>query len=218
MMGVRGHRWKYTRYPEHGIESLFDLQNDPHETTDLAEIPEHAETLARLRRVTREQFAEILDRFPDYGLLANGVVLQLSDANHEGPPIDLAPNQRVGQSFVAEGSRLRQIAFTPPVWRNPHAPVGLDIRLFRNDGSRNLLARWRIDPDDLYLVSKQKLPADVAVTPGQSLLVEIRPMGTLPASRVGLWRYGRDVYPDGTAYLNGEAIEDDLEMSISFSN
>ncbi len=49
--GVRTERWKYTRYTESKppLEQLFDLTADPHEEKDLAQEPEQAQTLARLR-------------------------------------------------------------------------------------------------------------------------------------------------------------------------
>ena len=48
MIALRAGRWKYTNcalVPE----QLFDLQADPHELTDLAEDPAHADTLERFR-------------------------------------------------------------------------------------------------------------------------------------------------------------------------
>lgn len=49
--GVRESRFKYVRYLLEGetIETLTDLQNDPHELTNLVDEPEHAATLRRMR-------------------------------------------------------------------------------------------------------------------------------------------------------------------------
>jgi len=45
---IRDRRWKLIRYPQINRSQLFDLLNDPHETTDLADRPEQAATIERL--------------------------------------------------------------------------------------------------------------------------------------------------------------------------
>ena len=54
--GVRTKRYKYIRYFEQRpiVEELFDIQNDPIEEYDLAQIPQYAATLASLRRLCDE--------------------------------------------------------------------------------------------------------------------------------------------------------------------
>ncbi len=49
--GVRTGRWKYVRYIDQDpdFEQLFDLENDPLETTNVARDPEYASTLEQLR-------------------------------------------------------------------------------------------------------------------------------------------------------------------------
>jgi arylsulfatase len=47
--------WKYFYWPEHKVEQLFDLANDPGEQNDLANDPAHAERLAAMRA----RFAEL---------------------------------------------------------------------------------------------------------------------------------------------------------------
>ena len=41
--------FKYFYWPEHQVEQLFDLKNDPHEENDLANNPDYAERLAEMR-------------------------------------------------------------------------------------------------------------------------------------------------------------------------
>ena len=59
--GVRTTRWKYTRYisVKPLYEELFDLQTDPHEEHNLANMPEHAQKLNELR-ARADQLAEQL--------------------------------------------------------------------------------------------------------------------------------------------------------------
>jgi arylsulfatase A-like enzyme len=45
---VRDDRWHMIVYPHINRTQLFDLQNDPHETKDLAGDPMHAKTIERL--------------------------------------------------------------------------------------------------------------------------------------------------------------------------
>ena len=56
---VRGERFKYIRY--HGLwdtDELYDLLNDPDETTNLIFEPEHKETVAMLNKRLFELLAE----------------------------------------------------------------------------------------------------------------------------------------------------------------
>jgi uncharacterized sulfatase len=48
---IRTNRWRYTLwYDDQRHEQLFDMQSDPGETTNLAAVPQHAATVAELRR------------------------------------------------------------------------------------------------------------------------------------------------------------------------
>lgn len=52
--GIRGKRWKYVRYTQQQpvYEQLFDLRNDPKETSNLTSDPEHRAVLDSLRNQT----------------------------------------------------------------------------------------------------------------------------------------------------------------------
>lgn len=52
---VRDERWKLIRYPEIDRTQLFDLQNDPQETTNLAARPEQAPRVAALTEALRAE-------------------------------------------------------------------------------------------------------------------------------------------------------------------
>ncbi len=58
--GLRGERFKYVRYFDHGNhEFLHDLKNDPDELVNLVDDPQHAETLASMRERTTKRVAEL---------------------------------------------------------------------------------------------------------------------------------------------------------------
>jgi len=47
---LRTQRWKYARYIDYGYEELYDLKNDPHETTNLAKDEKYKQTLESLKK------------------------------------------------------------------------------------------------------------------------------------------------------------------------
>ncbi len=51
---VRDQQWKLIRYPKIDHTQLFDLENDPHELTNLAEEPAHAETVTEMMALLQE--------------------------------------------------------------------------------------------------------------------------------------------------------------------
>jgi arylsulfatase A-like enzyme len=59
---VRDERWKLIAYPKIGYLQLFDLQTDPNELTNLIGRPEHAQHVARLRKVMLEWQARVGDK------------------------------------------------------------------------------------------------------------------------------------------------------------
>lgn len=58
--GLRGKRFKYVRYVDHGnYEFLHDLENDPDELVNLASSPEHRQTLDEMRQRTDDAVREM---------------------------------------------------------------------------------------------------------------------------------------------------------------
>lgn len=64
MRAVRDDRWKLIRYPQVDKTQLFDLQADPFEVTNLADKPEQAATIARLRALMEAEARRYDDRVP----------------------------------------------------------------------------------------------------------------------------------------------------------
>lgn len=55
---IRDERWKLMRFPQIGVSQLFDLKNDPHETRNLADAPEHrARVTDLMARLAAAQFS-----------------------------------------------------------------------------------------------------------------------------------------------------------------
>ena len=64
MKSVRDERWKLIRYPRIDHAQLFDLQEDPHETRNLANAPEHAAKISALTDLMRDWQQRIGDEDP----------------------------------------------------------------------------------------------------------------------------------------------------------
>ncbi len=61
---IRDERWKLIRYPQINRTQLFDLENDPDETHDLADDPKNADQVARMTQLLREWQQEVGDKQP----------------------------------------------------------------------------------------------------------------------------------------------------------
>jgi arylsulfatase A-like enzyme len=61
---VRDNRWKLIRYPQVNVTQLFDLERDPHEITNLAAQPEHAERIKSLTAEMQRWQKELGDTTP----------------------------------------------------------------------------------------------------------------------------------------------------------
>ena len=62
--GYRDDRWKLLRYPQVSVTQLFDLQSDPDEMKNLADLPAHKERVAQLLAKLKEQQANYTDTLP----------------------------------------------------------------------------------------------------------------------------------------------------------
>lgn len=99
---VRDERWKLIAYPKIGHLQLFDLQTDPHETTNLIDRPEHAAHVTRLQKLMKEWQAEVGDTLP----------LPTQDT----PPtkVDLTGRERVPDQWQPEWIVRKYFGATPP--------------------------------------------------------------------------------------------------------
>ena len=61
---IRDDRWKLIRYPLVDRTQLFDLSNDPHELTNLADKPEHAAKVKEMTALLAKEMASHADNFP----------------------------------------------------------------------------------------------------------------------------------------------------------
>ncbi len=61
---IRDKRWKLLRYPQVNQTQLFDLQNDPHELTNLANKPEYAAKVAEMMEKLQMEMKRSDDTFP----------------------------------------------------------------------------------------------------------------------------------------------------------
>jgi arylsulfatase A-like enzyme len=80
---VRDERWKLICYPKISHMQLFDLQNDPNETTDLIDRAECAQHVRRLLGLMRQWQARV------------GDTLELPSENKPPEPVDLTGRKRV---------------------------------------------------------------------------------------------------------------------------
>jgi hypothetical protein len=85
-------RWRYLHYKDGG-EELYDIQTDPHEWTNLASKPEHAEKLAEMRSLVPKQIVPVHESQPGI----NAFVAELEITPAAGVE---APNSKAGGKSV----------------------------------------------------------------------------------------------------------------------
>ena len=61
---VRDDRWKLIRYPKIDRTQLFDLESDPHETSDLAKDPSYASKVDEMMELLRRWQQQVDDNAP----------------------------------------------------------------------------------------------------------------------------------------------------------
>jgi arylsulfatase A-like enzyme len=87
---VRDERWKLIRYPKLGYSQLFDLQNDPNETTSVYDDPAHAAHIARLTTAMKTWQQKV------------GDTLVLNTGSNPPPKIDLTGKERKTDQWQPE--------------------------------------------------------------------------------------------------------------------
>lgn len=60
----RDDRWKLIRYPQVNVTQLFDLQSDPDEMKNLADLPAHKPRVEQLLAKLKESQAKFTDTLP----------------------------------------------------------------------------------------------------------------------------------------------------------
>ncbi len=83
MRSVRDERWKLIRYPPINHTQLFDLENDPHEMSNLANDPAQADRIERMTGMIRDWQAKLGDN------------QELTVTNPRSKEIDLTGRERV---------------------------------------------------------------------------------------------------------------------------
>ena len=87
---VRDERWKLIRYPKLGYSQLFDLQNDPNETTSVYDDPARAPDIARLSAAMQTWQTTV------------GDTLALNTGSNPPPKIDLTGQARKTDQWQPE--------------------------------------------------------------------------------------------------------------------
>jgi arylsulfatase A-like enzyme len=95
---VRDEQWKLIAYPKIGHVELFDLKNDPGETTNLIDRPEHAGQVQRLRALMRQWQQRVDDK------------LIIPDENRPPEKVDLTGHPREPDQWQPEWIRKKYFA------------------------------------------------------------------------------------------------------------
>ena len=108
LVSLRYGRWKYNRCAL-DPDQLFDLETDPHELTNLAEVPEHAGTLQSLRSKSEARWD--LDRFDAEVRASQARRWVVYEALRQGGyyPWDYQPLQKASERYMRNHMDLNDL-------------------------------------------------------------------------------------------------------------
>jgi arylsulfatase A-like enzyme len=217
--GVRTRRWKYIRYisEQPHFEQLFDLENDPEELVNLARITAYEQTLQNLRERYEYYRRTIPNNNPDLDEYPEFKTVSLGDGPHDNA-CDFSGVESLGQTFHAEGTRVRSVRLATPTWMNLDAPAGLRVELYADGPGGTLLATERIPRGNIKDNKAHEVRFDCPVQKGELLYFRVRPERAVPERTLGWWAYSDDVYPGGAAYRNDKPQPYDHELRIVFKD
>jgi hypothetical protein len=150
--------------------------------------------------------------FYTYGAMPGPCVeLRLFDAPQKEPAGEIVGQYTVSQSFVAECDGLSQVQLLFGTYFKTNAhPIIVRIAEI-NDNGRKLILRKTIRPGVLDDNSwhSTRFPS-LASSRGRNYQIDIFSPKSVPGDAVTVWQVNADVYPFGTAYVNGVPIARDL--------
>ncbi len=168
-------------------------------------------------KVVRELWADLYESglYPDLWYHLDGKPLILADPHllggmtglsEHGYPTRLLPGQVLGQSFTAPQA-FDSVAVATPTWNEQGSHATIRLRAGGPTGTvlAEATAQELFDNDWLTLANPNGWPA------GEYTIELSEPTGT-----VGWWGVTRDALPDGTALLDGEPVEGDRTLRLTY--
>ena len=216
-IGVRQGPWKYIRWiePRPMVESLFNIDRDPLEQRDLVNDRSQKERLAQLRVLCDQYRKQIPDRAPDYYEHPEYKVVRAGVADAD-KTIDFADSPVIGQSFVAEGSLLKQLTVTINGWGAELSPCGVRIRLLRGGPQGEELADRLISREDIRPAGSNSVDFSTPVREGERLFLRFETEDPVKPKQLGIFAFGKDLYAKGQAWVNGNASSSELDLQWVF--